>query len=205
MDPYFLFSLHHSWPSSGSLLTHLLLQVVSPDFCNLTHHPPHSPHDILLKQDYSQLKQASGAPHALSYKTQSTVLRPSRLAQTTFPTSPCLSPPHSASKTSATPDANRSLNTGQPWWPLDTCHVSHMEVGCLPTSLPTRLFLQITSRTTLSLKPYSIPYGRFSAFSLSSLLFYHITSLVTQQNQYSGHCLLCTASLSHTPQVPSTR
>ena len=95
---------------------------------------------------------------------------------------PCLSPPHSASKTSATPDANRSLNTGQPGRPLGTCHVSHLEAGCLPTSLPTRLYLQIISRPILPLEPCSIPHGMFSAFSLSSLLFYHITSLVTQQN-----------------------
>ena len=74
-----------------------------------------------------------------------------------------------------------------------------------PTSLPTRLCLQIISRPILPLEPCSIPHGMFSAFSLSSLLFYHITSLVTQQNQYCGHCLHCIPSLSSTPQMHSTR
>ena len=70
-------------------------------------------------------------------------------------------------------------------------------------SLPTRLFLQITSRPTLSLKPQSIPFC--IPIVLFTMLFCHITSLLIEQNQYSGHCLPCTPSLSHTPQVPSTR
>lgn len=148
VDPYFLFSPPQL--AKFRVSAHIYYFKSCPQTSATSHTILHIPSISYWNKTTPQLKQASGVPHALSYKTQSTVLRSSSGPNYLSNKPTHLSPP-SVSKTSATPDANRSLNTGQPGRPLGTCHVSHLEAGCLP---PTRLFLQITSRPTLPLEPY---------------------------------------------------